>query len=144
MPLSKDPAARAKQLANLKAENSTKHGARSEVLIRAESSEYVAELRRSYPAEGEVWVRLQARRMAKLARLAVYLEGRPSEVLNLRQGKLNPAMAEEESLTRALLADLERAEQRKKDAGGKPAAGLEALRAKGAQIMSDREANGGD
>ncbi len=143
MPLSGDPVARAAQLANLKPENSTKHGARSESLIRVESSEYVAELQRSYPAESEVWVRLQARRMAKVARLSAYLEGRPSEVLNQRQGKLNPAMAEEESLTRALLADLERAEQRKKGGGGTPGAGLEALRAKGAQIMSDREANGG-
>lgn len=143
MPLSSDPVARRAQLANLRPENSTKHGARSEALIRADSSEYVAELQRSYPAESEVWVRLQARRMAKIARLSAYLEGRPSEVLNQRHGKLNPAMGEEESLTRALLADLEKAEARKRDAGGKPAAGLAALRAKGAQIISEREANGG-
>lgn len=144
MPLSSDPAMRRNQLANLKASNSTKHGARSEALIQESSTAIYAELERTYPSESPTWLRLQSRRLAKLQRLAAYLESRPSEVLNQKTGKLNPAQEQEEALTRAVLADFERADQRKKDAGGKPAAGLEALRAKGAQIISEREANGGD
>ncbi len=144
MPLSSDPVARERQLANLKPSSALKHGARSEALIQAHSRAILAELEKSYPNESPMWLRLQSRRLAKIARLVAYLEGRPTEVLNQKSGKLNPAMEHEESLTKALLADFERAEQRRKDAGARPAAGLDALRAKGAQIMSDREGpNGG-
>ena len=143
MPLSSDPEARERQLANLKPSNSTKHGARSEVLIRESSREILAELEKLYPSESAHWLSLQSRRLAKIGRLAAYLEGRPSEVLNQKTGKLNPAQEQEEVLTRAVLADFERADVRKRDAGGKPADGLAALRAKGAQIMSDREASNG-
>jgi hypothetical protein len=141
--LSSDPHARANQLANLRGDAATKHGARSEAVISESSSVYFTELQRSYPVESEHWLRLQSRRLAKIARLGAYLEGRPSEVLNQRTGKLNPAMAEEEALTRALLADFERADQRKRDAHAKPAAGLELLRQRGAQIIGEREAGGG-
>lgn len=80
-----------------------------------------------------------ARRLAKLGRLSAYLEGLPSEVVNRRSGRLNPAAEAEEALTRAVLADFERAEQRKRDAGGKPAAGLAQLREIGAAMGSGGE-----
>lgn len=142
--MSPDPEARARQLANLKpgfvrADAALKHGARSEAIVLADSSMYVAELQRTYPGESEVWVRLQARRMAKIARLSAYLEGRPSEVLNQRHGKLNPAMAEEERLTQALLADLGRADQRRAAAGANGVGGLERLRRQGAAITGGRD-----
>lgn len=144
MPLSSDPVARERQLANLKSSSALKHGARSEALIRESSTAILAELEKTYPNESSTWLALQSRRLAKIGRLAAYLEGRPSEVLNQKTGKLNPAQEQEESLTRAVLADFERADQRKRDADGKPAAGLDALRARGAQIMSDRGAPNGD
>jgi hypothetical protein len=143
VPLSKDPQKRANQLKNLRPENlrpdaAVKHGARSEAIVQELSSGYQRELRERFPAESDYWVTLQARRMAKIKLIGEYLEKRPSIVLNLRTGKLNPAAAEEESLSKALLADLERADARRRDAGGSPAAGLEALRQRGAQIIDDR------
>jgi hypothetical protein len=144
VPLSKDPAARERQLRNLKPSSALKHGARSEALIQESARAILAELEKTYPSESPTWLALQSRRLAKIGRLTAYLESRPSEVLNQKTGRLNPAGEQEEALTRAVLADFERAGQRKREAGGKPAAGLEALRAKGAQIISEREANGGE
>jgi hypothetical protein len=119
MPLSKDPAARKRQLANLRSDGALKYGTRSEAAIQELSSAHLAELQRTYPGESDFWHKAQARRAAKIVRLGAYLEGRPSEVLNQRTGKINPAVELEESLTRAFLADLERAEARRRDNGGK-------------------------
>lgn len=138
MPLSQDPAARARQIANLHPGAALKHGGRSEAVVQELSSAYLAELQREYPGEPEHWQRLQSRRMAKIEARARYLEGRPSEVLNLRTGKTNPAADQEESLTKALLADLDRAEQRKRGAGTNGGGALEQLRQRGAQIISDQ------
>jgi hypothetical protein len=148
VPLSSDPDARKRQLANLVSTdaggNALKHGTRSEPVVQDLSSEFLPELQREFPGESDYWRRVQARRMAKIQLLGEYLGRRPSLVLNLRTGKLNPAAAEEESLSRALLADLERAQQRRREAHGKPAHGLEQLRQRGAQIIDQREAAGGE
>lgn len=117
-------------MANLRSDAALKHGARSEEGIRELTRTLEAELGRVYPGESDVWLKLQARRLAKITKLGAYLESRPSEVLNQRTGKLNPAAAEEEALTRALLADFERAQQRKRE----PGAGLAALRQIGAEM----------
>jgi len=144
MALSKDPEARARQMANLRPENlrpdaALKHGTRSDAIVGELTSGYERELEETFPGEPAVWRRIQATRMAKIALLSDYLARRPSLVLNLRTGKLNPAAAEQESLSRALLADLEKAEGRK---GGRAArngaAGLAALRERGAAITDGR------
>ena len=147
MGLSRDPDARARQLANLDPANlrsdaARKHGARSEPVVRDLASVLLVELQRTYPGESEVWLALQSRRLAKVRLLGEYLEGRPSMILNQRHGRVNPAAEQEESLSRALLADLEKADARKRGAGanGGGAAGLEALRQRGAAMIGERTA----
>src|ERR1700730_13958476 len=62
-----------------------------------------------------------------------------AEVMNQKIGRVNPAVLEEESLTKAFLADCERAEQRKKDAAARGGA-LQQLCHRGAQIAEARAA----
>jgi hypothetical protein len=142
MPLSQDPEARRRQLANLlpAGEAHLQHGARSEPIVRELSIGFLAELEREFPDETDYWRKLQARRLAKIEARTRYLEGRPSEVMNQKIGRVNPATVEEENLTKAALADFDRAEQRKRDreAGGR--GGLAALRQHGEQI-GDARAN---
>lgn len=53
MPLSSDPEARKRQLANLRPDAALKHGAASERLIRERRTELVAELHTEYPNESK-------------------------------------------------------------------------------------------
>jgi len=138
MPLSKNQAARARQLANLKSTGALKHGARSEGAIRPRADELFAELLEEFPNGSVRVLRLQARRLSKLEGLGRFLEER-GELRNRRLGELFPAAAMEESLTVAFLNTQAKLEAQQREAAGKPAAGLEALRAKGAQIARDRE-----
>jgi hypothetical protein len=117
MPTSNDPAKAAIQRANLRRGNST-HRANSEIAIRPLSTVYLAELQKDYPSESERVLKLQARRLAKITLRAEYLDGRPSEILNKRTGKINPAAMDEEALTKAFLAEHDRMEQRKREAPG--------------------------
>jgi CRP-like cAMP-binding protein len=137
VPLSKDPAARRKQLANLKTTSAVKHGTRSEALIRPLAEMYLAELTGEFPQASERVLRLQARRLAKLDRLASYLEGR-GEIRHQRRGDVFPASAMEEQITASFLATQGRLEVQARETNGKPAAGLEQLRQRGAQIISDQ------
>jgi hypothetical protein len=115
VPLSTDPQRRANQLANLKSTNAVKHGANSEALVRPMAERYSVELREQFPDEGDWWIKLMGRRLAKIERRAVYCEGRRE--VHQRRGTVIPAAKDEEDLTRAFLADLDRAEQRKREAG---------------------------
>jgi CRP-like cAMP-binding protein len=95
-------------LANLKvagkASAAQTHGAFSEELIRGSASAYLAELSREFPGASERVLRLQARRLAKLDRLASYLEGR-GEIRNRRTGEVFAASALEERITAAYLVE---------------------------------------
>jgi hypothetical protein len=117
MPLSGDPAARARQLANLKSSNAVKHGTRSEAIIQPLAEQYLAELVGEFPLASERVLRLQARRLAKLDRLASYLEDR-GEIRHQRRGEVFPASAIEESVTAAFLATQTRLEAQAREAGG--------------------------
>jgi len=125
MPLSADPVARAAQLANLRSGAAkTTHGALSEALIQQATTMYLAELSREFPGASERVLRLQARRLSKLDRLASYLEGR-GEIRNRRTGEVFAASALEERITGAYLATHERLEQQREQVGtGSPLAGL--------------------
>jgi hypothetical protein len=115
MPLSKDPKARQRQLANLKSTNAVKHGTRSEALIQPLAEMYLAELTEEFPLASERVLRLQARRLAKLDRLATYLEGR-GEIRHHRRGEVFPASAMEESVTVAFIATQAKLEVQARDA----------------------------
>ena len=114
MPTSTDPVKKAAQLANLKRGNVT-HGANSEALVRPLADAYSAELQAQYPSEPEWWHKLNGRRLAKIERRAVYCEGRRE--IHQRRGTIIPAAMDEEALTKAFLADIDRAEQRKRENG---------------------------
>ncbi len=102
MPISRDPTNRAIQEANLRRGNPT-HGATDEKLIRPLAEQYLAELTGEFPRASERVLRLQARRLAKLDRLASYLEG-TGEIRHKRRGEVFPASQLEESITSAFLS----------------------------------------
>jgi hypothetical protein len=110
VPLSSDPKARAAQLANLKASAPTTHGAHSEALIRPLAEAYLAELAEEFPAASERVLKVQARRLAKLDRLGVYLDAK-GEIRHQRRGEVYPASALEEKVSAAFLAEHVRLEQ---------------------------------
>jgi CRP-like cAMP-binding protein len=91
------------------------HGAHSESLIRATAEAYLAELQEEFPAASERVLRLQARRLAKLDRLASYLE-RKGEIRHQRRGEVFPASALEEKIAAAYLAEHDRLEQQQREA----------------------------
>lgn len=76
MPLSQDPEARQRQLANLKPHAAMTHGARSGAVIREAAAEHLANLKRQLPSasDEELWV--QASRMAQIQRLSAFIEER--------------------------------------------------------------------
>lgn len=115
MPLSKDPAARDAQLANLKRGQLT-HGASTEALIRPLAEGYLDELAGEFPSASERVLRVQARRLAKLDRLGVYLDGK-GEIRHKRRGEVFPASALEEQISAAYLAEHRRLEAREHEAG---------------------------
>jgi BMFP domain-containing protein YqiC len=102
MPTSKDPVKRARQVANLVPGGNQSHGAKSEAIIRPLAQAYLVELQREFPDASERVLKLQARRLAKLERLAGWLE-RKGELANQRRGTVYPASSLEESITAAFL-----------------------------------------
>ena len=119
MPLSKDPRARERQLSNLRPDAALKHAGRADVLIRGRADELLAELLEEFPAASPRVLRLQARRAAKLERLAAFLEER-GEFRNRRQGEVFAASAIEESVTAAFLATQAKLEAQAREARSKP------------------------
>jgi hypothetical protein len=116
VPLSKDPAARERQLANLRSSSAVKHGTRSEVLIRPLAEQYLAELVGEFPDASERVLKLQARRLAKLERIASFLEER-GEIRHQRRGEPFPVAALEESVTAAFLSTQAKLEVQAREAG---------------------------
>lgn len=145
MPLSKDPSARRAQLDNLKRGQLT-HGASTEALIRPLAEAYLAELVGEFPSASERVLRVQARRLAKLDRLGVYLDGR-GEIRHRRRGEVFPASALEEQVSAAYLAEHRRLEAVERDAGagrpGDPLARIAAELAAG-EDAEDEQAGGVD
>jgi hypothetical protein len=148
--LSKDPAARDRQLANLRPANLTrdaalKHGGRAETLLQPRADELLTELQQEFPAASERTLRLQARRLAKLERLGAFLEAK-GELRNKRSGEIFPASQMEESLTAAFLATQAKLEAQAASArgvNGNGAGGLEALRQRGAAIADGQVSSSG-
>jgi hypothetical protein len=83
--LSKDPAKRANQLANLKRTAATTHGAFSGRLIRQATGEHLASLAAQLPNASGEELRVQASRMAQIERLTQYIEAK-GLIRNQRQG----------------------------------------------------------
>lgn len=108
MPASKDPVKHARQVANLRRGNPT-HGASSEAIIRPLAEAYLAELVKEFPKASERVLKVQARRLAKLERLGVYLDGK-GEIRHKRRGEVFPASAHEERISAAYLAEHARLE----------------------------------
>lgn len=124
--LSSDPKARAAQLANLRSTAAETHGADG-AAARQLAERYLAELAAEFPSASERVLRVQARRLAKLDRLATYLEG-VGEIRHKRRGEVYPASALEEKIAGAYLAEHARlAELERLARAERPAAALEAL-----------------
>jgi hypothetical protein len=134
--LSKDPAARARQLANLKDTAAVTHGGNSEALIRPLAEMYLAELAEEFPSASERVLKVQARRLAKLERLGVYLDAK-GEIRHHRRGEVYPASALEEKISAAYLAEHVRLELQQRAAATN---GVEPL----AQVVAEIEAAGAD
>ena len=90
MPLSNDPAARRKQLANLKTTAAVTHGARSGALIRQAAAEHLVNLRAQLPSATTEELTVQAIRMAQIERLAAYVEQK-GLIRNQREGTVYEA-----------------------------------------------------
>jgi hypothetical protein len=118
-------------LANLRGSAAVTHGGNSEELIRPLAERYSAELQTQYPHEPEWWHKLNGRRLAKIERRAVYCEGRRE--IHQRRGTVIAAAVDEEALTKAFLADVDRAEQRNRDRGSKGGSSLAAIEAEFAE-----------
>ena len=119
MPLSGDPEARKRQLANLRSSSAVTHGAHSDALTRPLAEQYLAELLEEFPTASERVLQLQARRLAKLDRLASYLE-RKGEIRHQRRGEVFAASALEERVATGYLATHDRLEQERERVNGKP------------------------
>jgi len=91
------------------------HGARSEGLIAPLAEQYLAELQREFPQASERVLRLQARRLAKLERLAGWLEAH-GEIRHQRRGEVFEASKLEESITAAFLTTQHRLEAQREQA----------------------------
>ena len=113
MPLSSDPDARSRQLANLRSDGAVRHGAGSEALIRPLAETYLDELLEEFPAASERVLRLQARRLAKLDRLSSYLEVKGKIATSAAANV--PASALEESITAAFLATQAKLEAQRRE-----------------------------
>lgn len=125
MPLSRDPNARSKQLANLSPNAAATHGLRSaEVATLAES--YLAELLLEFPTASQRVLRLQARRLAKVELCARYLNEH-GLVRSKRTGAVRQVAEFEETLTKGFLAEQARLEERQRLVNGHGGASLEAI-----------------
>jgi hypothetical protein len=91
MPLSKNEAARDRQLANLKPAAAATHGAHSGALIRDASRERLASLTERFPSAGQEELTVHAVRMAQIERLAAYVEHK-GLIRNQRKGDVFPAV----------------------------------------------------
>jgi CRP-like cAMP-binding protein len=131
--LSSDPVKRQAQLANLRATAAVKHGADS-AAARQLAERYLAELVEEFPSASERVLRIQARRLAKLDRLATYLET-VGEIRHRRRGEVYPASALEEKIAAAYLAEHERLAARESGAADPEAA----LHAVVAELAAARE-----
>ena len=92
MPLSNDPSARQKQLANLKTTAATTHGAQSEQAIRPLRERFVVELSAAFPSATKAEVAIQAQRLAQLELLGAFLD-EFGVIRHRRRGDVFPAAA---------------------------------------------------
>lgn len=106
MPLSPDPEARKAQLANLRADAATVHGARSEAKLKPSRERYLTELRDQFPAAGEDELIMQASRLAQMDLLQQFLDWR-GVIRDRRRGETFPAAQ--------LLASITAAYERRRD-----------------------------
>jgi CRP-like cAMP-binding protein len=127
VPLSADEVKRERQLANLRSTAARTHGAHSKPIVRDLAERYLAELLAEFPSASERVLRIQARRLAKLDRLASYLET-VGEIRHKRRGEVYPASALEEKIAAAYLSEHARLAELERAAGAShPGAALEAV-----------------
>jgi hypothetical protein len=100
MPLSNDSEARQRQLANLRQNAATTHGASSEIVIRDARERYLIELAEAFPSATHPELVIQAGRLAKLEALAAYIDAR-GVIRHQRRGDVFPAAALEEKIAAA-------------------------------------------
>lgn len=144
MPLSADAVKRERQLANLKPGAHVTHGAHHEAEIQASAMTYLAELVGEFPGASERVLRLQARRLAKLDRLATFLTGR-GEIRNRRTGDVFAASTLEERITAAYLAEHARLEQLQRERGSaNPIGALESVADELAALDAGEDNDGGE
>jgi hypothetical protein len=126
VPLSKDPESRSKQLANLRQNAATKHGAFSEVAIRPARERYAVELAEAFPSASAAEVAIQAQRLAQLEQLGAYLDER-GVIRHKRRGDVFPAA----TLANQIASSFERQNAilmaREQSAGGDPRRELAAI-----------------
>ncbi len=109
MPLSADPSARAAQLANLRPQNSIKHGAYSADLLKPERERILGELLASFPSVRRDRLELAAAQRARIVLLQAYVEA-VGVLRHKGRGETYPAVAllsREESAYRAELGKIE-------------------------------------
>jgi hypothetical protein len=117
MPLSSDPDARAKQLANLKTSAAVTHGAQSGALIQARRDELLAELVAEFPSESRRVLLVQAHRLAVAERAMAYADAH-GILRHARTGEVFAVVALGEQQVRAYLNEDARIRERQQARGG--------------------------
>jgi hypothetical protein len=100
VPLSSDPDARSRQLANLTRSAAVTHGAHSAAAIRPLRERHIAELSEEFPNATPPELAIQAQRLAQLQLLAEFLDDR-GVIRHKRRGDVFPAAALAEKLAAA-------------------------------------------
>ncbi len=154
MPLSADPSARAAQLANLRPQNSIKHGAYSADLLKPERERILGELLASFPSVRRDRLELAAAQRARIVLLQAYVEA-VGVLRHKGRGETYPAVALLSREESAYRAELGKIEDLQREAGAAPHDALAAIVAElaegehggGAEEVgaeAQREAGGGE
>jgi hypothetical protein len=126
MPLSQDPEARARQLANLRSTSAVQHGANSEQLIRPLREKYLAELAAAFPNASAAELAIQAHRLAQIELLGAFLDER-GVIRHKRRGDVFPAVSMAEKLAAAYERQHAAMREREQASGGDPQAAIDAI-----------------
>ena len=112
----KTPEARARQLANLRADGAMKHGAHTDAKTQPLRERYLAELRSEFPDAAERRLIIQAHRLAQLELLGDFADER-GVIAHRRRGTVYPAAAMAERIATAFLAEQDRLEAQRESGG---------------------------
>ncbi len=120
VPASKDPALRARQLANLRPNAAVRHGAHAAKDIEPLRVEHLARLRERFPSADDALLAIQAERAAQLDLISEYLGRRPgvgAVMRNRRTAVVWPAREYAAKLQSAYERQCERLEGQDREAG---------------------------